>query len=221
MAPISDSARWLYVTRLGEAEIVLPVMLVSMGWLLRRPGHARLVARWSGLAAGAVLVTLATKVAFIGFGVGVAVIDFTGVSGHAMFAALAYPLLASVLCTGSPTLQRRCAVAVGVGLALAVGFSRVMVGAHSVSEVVAGLALGGVASAAALRRARHPISTVPVWLPLGMVLWLGITPVGAPVSNTHGLVTRLSLALSGRALPYTRSDLLRDKPVDERAESLR
>ena len=113
MAPISDSARWLYVTRLGEAEIVLPVMLVSMGWLLRRPGHARLVARWSGLAAGAVLVTLATKVAFIGFGIGVAVIDFTGVSGHAMFAALVYPLLAGVLCTGSPTLQRRCAVAVG------------------------------------------------------------------------------------------------------------
>ena len=221
MAPISDSASWLYVTRLGEAEIVLPVMLVSMSWLLRRPGHARLVSWWSGLVAGAVLVTLATKVAFIGFGVGVAVIDFTGVSGHAMFAALAYPLLAGVLCTGSPTLQRRCAVAVGIGLALAVGFSRVMVGAHSVSEVLAGLALGGVAGAAALHRARHPISTVPVWLPLGMVLWLGITPVGAPVSNTHGLVTRLALALSGRALPYTRSDLLRDKPVEERAESLR
>ena len=108
MVPISDSARWLYVTRLGEAEIVLPVMLVSMGWLLRRPGHARLVSWWSGLVAGAVLVTLATKVAFIGFGVGVAVIDFTGVSGHAMFAALS-PRCSPACCAPG---ARRCSAVV-------------------------------------------------------------------------------------------------------------
>ena len=209
---------WLLLTRLGEAQIVLPVLFVSMGWLLRRPGHAGLVAQWCGFVAGAVFVTLATKIAFIGFGVGVAAIDFTGVSGHAMFAALVYPLLARVLCAGRPTPQRPVALALGVGLAVAVAVSRVMVGAHSVSEVLAGLAVGGVASAAALRLVRHPISSVPVWLPLGLALWLGITPVGAPASNTHGLVTRLSLALSGRALPYKRSDLLRARQLQERQE---
>ena len=221
MNPPSDAPFWLLVTRLGEAQIVLPVMLGSTAWLLRRPANLRLVGRWSCFVFFAVLLTLATKVAFIGFGVGAAAINFTGVSGHAMFAAVVYPLLGCVLTTELRPAQRRCAVAAGIGVALLVGLSRVMVGAHSVSEVLAGLTVGGVASAAALSLARHPVSTVPVWLPVGLALWLGITPVGAPESATHGMVTRLSLALSGRALPYTRNDMLRARQVQGRADPFR
>lgn len=217
----SDAPLWWLVTRLGEAQIVLPVMFASTAWLLRRPANLRLVGGWSCFVLAAVLVTLATKVAFIGFGIGAAAVNFTGVSGHAMFAAVVYPLLACVLTTEQPPLQRRCAVAAGVGVALLVGLSRLVVGAHSGSEVLAGLAVGGLASTAALRLARHPVSAVPVWLPVGLALWLGVTPVGAPASATHGMVTRLSLALSGRALPYTRSEMLRALQVQGRADSVR
>jgi len=203
------STFWQLVTRLGEAQIALPVLFASMIWLMRRNGNLRLVTWWLLFLVGAALLTLGTKVAFIGWGVGIAALDFTGVSGHTMFASVVYPLLACMLFTGWSTQQRRGAVWAGAALALVVGISRVMVDAHSVSEVVAGLVVGGAASAAALSFARHPVASVPFWVPLGVALWLGITPVAAPVSETHGMVTRLSLALSGRAVPYTRSDMLR------------
>ena len=200
---------WALVTRLGEAQIALPVLFASMIWLMRRHGNLRLVTWWLCFVVGAALLTLTTKVAFIGWGVGVAALNFTGVSGHTMFASTVYPLLACLLFTEWPTQQRRGAVWAGAAVALVVGISRVVVGAHSVSEVVAGLVVGGAASAAALTLARHPVASVPYWVPLGVALWLGITPITAPVSETHGMVTRLSLALSGRAVPYTRSDLRR------------
>ncbi len=203
------STFWQLVTRLGEAQIALPVLVASMVWLMRRHGNLRLVSWWLCFVAVAALLTLATKVAFIGWGVGIAALDFTGVSGHTMFASCVYPLLACMLFTEWSTQQRRGAVWAGVALALVVGISRVMVNAHSVSEVIAGLVVGGAASAAALTFARHPVASVPFWVPLGVALWLIITPVTAPVAQTHGMVTRLSLALSGRAVPYTRSDMLR------------
>jgi membrane-associated phospholipid phosphatase len=209
MFPSPPSTFWSLVTRLGEAQIALPVLVASMLWLMLRHGNLRLVTWWLCFLAAAALLTLGTKVAFIGWGVGFAALDFTGVSGHTMFASVVYPLLACLLFTELPPHQRRGAVWAGVALALVVGISRVMVHAHSVSEVVAGLLVGGAASAAALTLARHPVASVPFWVPLGVALWLVITPVTAPEAQTHGMVTRLSLALSGRTEPYTRSDMQR------------
>jgi hypothetical protein len=36
-----------------------------------------------------------------------------------------------------------------------------------------------------------------------------VMPVHAPASNSHALVTRMALALSGRHNPYTRDELRR------------
>jgi hypothetical protein len=49
---------------------------------------------------------------------------------------------------------------------------------------------------------------------LVLTAWLVLTPVHAPASNTHGMVTRLALALSGRDHPYTRHDLQRRRADD-------
>lgn len=218
MFPPFEASTWHLLTRLGEAQIVLPVLLLSLGWLLVRRDDRRLVACWLAVVAVAVAITLATKVAFIGYGLGVPALNFTGVSGHAMFAALVYPLLACLLTASRPTWLRRSAVLACVGLAVVVAVSRVMVGAHSASEVVAGFALGSLACVAALAMARRPATKLPMWLPLGLALWLGITPAHAPASNTHGAVTRLALAVSGRAHPYTRHEMLRDWQRQQRRE---
>ncbi|CAN5463997.1 phosphatase PAP2 family protein [soil metagenome] len=206
---IAYSPFWHAVTRLGEAQVMLPAALALLLWLAHRPAARLLVGWWLGMMVLATSITTATKIAFIGYGFGWAPLNFTGISGHAMFAAVVYPLLFLVLALARPVGWQRAALAAGYLLALLVGISRVMVGAHSPSEVIAGLLLGGAASAAAITIAHTPAIRMPVWLPLGVIASVLVLGVNAPPSRTHDLVTRISLALSGRSAPYTRREMLR------------
>lgn len=158
----------------------------------------------------ATLLTTASKVAFIGWGVGWPALNFTGISGHAMFAAAVYPLLLGTLSSRAGPTGRRLAVIAGSLLALLVGVSRMVIGAHSGSEVLAGLLLGRAASAAALALIRLPADLISPLIPAAVALWLALTPAHAPPSQTHSMVTQLSLKLSGHATPYTRADMLRE-----------
>lgn len=201
---------WHLLTRLGEAQILLPAALLAALCLLRRPEGRPLVAWWLALLGVATLLTTASKVAFIGWGVGWPALNFTGISGHAMFAAAIYPLLLGTLNSRAGPVGRRLAVVAGGVLALLVGASRIVIGAHSGSEVLSGLVLGGTASAAALALTRLPRDLISPLIPAAVALWLALTPAHAPPSQTHSMVTWLSLKLSGHATPYTRADMLRE-----------
>ena len=201
---------WHLLTRLGEAQILLPAALLAALSLLRRPEGRPLVAWWLGLLGIATLVTTASKVAFIGWGVGWPELNFTGISGHAMFAAAVYPLLLGTLNSRAGPAGRRLGVLMGGVLALLVGASRIVIGAHSGSEVMAGLLVGGTTSAAALALIRLPRDLISPLIPAAVTLWLVLTPAHAPPSQTHSMVTWLSLKLSGHTTPYTRADMLRD-----------
>ncbi len=204
------STGWSLLTRLGEAQILLPAMLLAAAWLAWRRGAVRLAVVWLLATLLAALLTTASKVAFIGYGLGFAARDFTGISGHAMFAAAIVPPLAT-LCAGGLLSRWRCAgAAAGYALAAAVAVSRVMVGAHSWSEVLAGFALGALASAIVLRGGHLPRFQLQRWVPLALLAWLVLTIGNAPPSQTHDWVTRLSLASSGRPVPYSRSQMQRD-----------
>lgn len=207
--PLFSDSLWRVVTRLGEAQILLPATLALCLWLAWRPRAQPLVGWWLALLAAAAFATTLSKIAFLGWGIGSATLDFTGVSGHAMFAAAIYPLLFGAVFAGHAVAWQRAALGIGVALALLVAVSRVMVGAHSVSEVAAGTAVGGLVSAWALSRGHLPRVRVPVLLPLALAVWLGVTPAHAPPSRTHDWVTKLALALSGRAEAFTRLDLQR------------
>ena len=76
------------------------------------------------------------------------------------------------------------------------------------SCVAAGLLTGGAASAAALAWSEAPVVRIRPLLPLVLVTWMALTPLHLPASQTHNLVTRLALAMSGHNTPYMRSDLL-------------
>lgn len=203
---------WHLVTRLGEAQIMLPAALALCWWLARRADARPLVQRWLALLTLAATVTTVTKVAFLGWGIGSAALNFTGVSGHAMFSAAVYPPLLYLIAARRSPHWRRGAWLAGCALAIVIGVSRLMVGAHSGSEVIAGLVLGGAASASALWMTRQHHAPVPWWLPAGVAVWLLITPVQAPASITHDMVTRLALTLSGRTHPHTRAELLALQP---------
>jgi|SRR5438552_5491563 len=211
--PISDPGSlhfWHLLTRLGEAQILLPAALLAALALLRSPDARPLAVCWMALLGAALLLTTASKVAFIGWGIGWPELNFTGISGHAMFAAAVYPLLLGTLASHAPPAGRQLAMVAGCALALLVGASRVVVGAHSISEVLAGLLVGGAASAAALALQRLPYSLIGPVIPATVALWLALMPAHAPASQTHSVVTRFSLVLSGHEKPYTRSDMLRE-----------
>jgi membrane-associated phospholipid phosphatase len=199
-------AAWQLFTRLGEAQLMLPAAALVVWLLLREPtesGHRQLVLRWLLRGAAAAAVTTASKLAFIGWGLGSAALDFTGVSGHTTFATAVYPLLLAALVPAARPLARQAGALAGLALALAVGLSRLMVDAHSVSEVLAGVLVGGWAGSLAFRLGalRRQWGR---WLAPLIGLWLVATPLVAPPSQSHAWVTRLALALSGHAAPHTR-----------------
>jgi membrane-associated phospholipid phosphatase len=205
---------WEAITRLGEAGIALPVALALGVWLLISARSVRLASSWFVPLLLAVIVTTISKVAFLGWGIGIALIDFTGFSGHAMFAAAIYPMLAYAMTHPLRELGHHRVHAFGLiacyGLATLIAASRVIVGAHSVSEALAGFVLGAAASGCALwltERAKHRVPGL--WLCLGVAGWLTTTPAYAAPSTTHGMVTQLALTLSQRSVPYKRADLHR------------
>jgi membrane-associated phospholipid phosphatase len=200
---------WNIVTRLGEAEILLPVALLTAAALFLRRDRRALAVLWMALLFLAVLLTTASKVAFIGWGLGWAALNFTGVSGHAMFASAIYPLLVMTMLGSDAGARRRGALLLGCSLAVLVGVSRIAVGAHAWSEVLAGWLVGGAVTLGVLRWSGTAQMRVLPVVPALLLAWMAITPVQLQASQSHSLVTRLALHLSGHVQPYTRSDLLR------------
>lgn len=223
---------WPWLTRLGEAQILLPLVLVACLWLWRtsarggrdeaQPGAqaplnqlASVARRWLFWLGAAAALTTLSKLAFIGWGLGIEALDFTGISGHAMFASAVLPMLAWTLVRGRSLRVQRCAVALAFALAALIAYSRLKVGAHSSVEAWAGLLLGSGASLLSLpRRMRVSSSSAsalgqrpPTWLPAGVVAALLLLPIGAPPSRSHDLVTQLALQLSGQQRPFQRLQL--------------
>ena len=212
-------AWWAAVTRLGEAQILLPAFLAGTLWLFLGPAVARSPAgtgetrdappardsarAWLSKIVAATGLTTASKIAFLGFGIGSMALDFTGLSGHAMYSMAILPVLAALV--AGPR-----GAAIGVLLALAVLVSRVELHAHSWSEALGGALLGGaVASWTLGRYLREPtIRRAPWWLPLALAGWLTLLPWRASPARMHGLVVAMSLWLADRSEPYTRQELL-------------
>lgn len=201
-----SAAPWVHITNWGNSLLLMPVALaIAVGLVVDE--RIDLAARWSLAFAVGVLFTLATKIAFLGWGIGIAALDFTGVSGHTMLAAAVLPMLAWWLSEGRGSDARRTTIAGAVVLALVIGASRLVLDTHSPSEVLAGFALGIAVAAiatigAAARRGRPmPRRIVLAALVIGFAL-----PLGRPVvEGPHDLVTRIALGLSGHATVHTRA----------------
>jgi membrane-associated phospholipid phosphatase len=205
----------LGITHLGNAVLLLCAAVVLALWWAAG-GAGRLALRWLLVLGAAVAVVLATKLAFLGWGVGVASLDFTGLSGHATLSAAVLPVLAWAMGSRASHKLRCLAVAGAATLALAVGASRWVLQAHSVSEILLGWILGGAVAWAMLRglarsHGEWPAqagAVSPWWLAAGLAaLLLWTAPRNGQGPETHGLVVQLALWASGRAEPYTRAML--------------
>jgi len=207
---------WPLLTRLGEAQLLLPLALAGAAWLAWHGGQGALARRWLLALAAAVALTTASKLTFLGWGLGLAEWDFTGFSGHAMCAAAVLPVMGWLALRGRPW-----GFGLGLGLAALVAFSRVQVSAHSASEALSGWVLGAAVSLWTLRGQFRLRLVLPAWLPAGALALLLLAPVAAPRARTHDWVVQLSLQLSGRDQPYTRLQLQRRIHQPERWQAPR
>jgi membrane-associated phospholipid phosphatase len=206
---------WLSITSLGSVGVMIPLALAVAAWLaLGYPW--RYAACWLAvLGAASVLVAL-TKIAFMGWGVGVRDLDFTGISGHAMVSSAVLPVALFVACLPGRRWLRAFGVSAGVLIGMVVGVSRILLNAHSVSEVVTGCGLGALAALVfvvfAWRAESGKLAAAPVAVSLAMV---AITLHGISVP-TQRWITDIALHLSGREQPYIRAKWKAgryDKPV--------
>ncbi|ARP89508.1 hypothetical protein CAL14_03715 [Bordetella genomosp. 9] len=201
-------AFWMSISALGEARLVLPAALIAMMFVAMSERPPVIKWMWSFGAAGAIV--LISKLAFLGWGIGWAAIDFTGFSGHAMVSASVYPVLGYALGNRRSRKTALGLAAAGAVLAVLIGVSRLALSAHSVSEVVLGLLVGAMVSCAALGRwpaGRLGVRTGAVML--GFTLSAAASHSVAPGVRTHDVVVALALALSGEETPYTREALHR------------
>lgn len=205
--PMPSLLFWTYFTRLADTNVMMPLAFLLATWLacLHRWREAVL---WLVLFCGALSIVAATKIAYIGWGIGIASLDFTGISGHAMRASAIAPVFAYL------ALRNRARAAVAGALIAAVAFgiliaiSRLVLHQHSLSEVVSGVLLGsatgfGFLSAPRVRRIM-PWNIVIATLCL-LVVIAGLTARPAPTARW---IEQLALYLSGRDAPYRASNVV-------------
>lgn len=194
---------WNQITFIGDTVVMLPAAALILAWLLvGRAWSAALL--WSVLFSAGLLLVLASKIAYIGWGIGIDALDFTGFSGHAMRAAAVLPVLGSLLLMRATRPIWFAGIALGVAAGILVTVSRVVLDQHSMSEAVSGAMLGSAAGLGYIYLARTLATPRrnPWLIALGIVVLLPTSH--AEPAPTNRWVTAAALYLSGHDLPYER-----------------
>ena len=203
---------WQQVTQLGAAGAILPMVpIIMLGYWQER--RHQVVVAWSVALVAGILVVLISKIAFAGWGLGIASLDFTGVSGHALLATAILPV---AIAWFSPTRHWTVVfMSVGLAIVILVGGSRVMLGAHSWSEVAAGWCLGALVSGTGLilMRGSGPYRRVPFamrcFIAMALMGMIFMNRSMAEALPSHTWEVQLALVLSGHERPFQRCDLHR------------
>ena len=195
---------WWHITSLGGLFVCGLVALAALV-LLGLARRWQLAAWWSALFAGAMLLVIGTKVGFIGWGIGSQEFDFTGFSGHAARAASVFPVAFYLMFHSESRRLQNAGVLFAVACALLITYSRVVVGAHSVSEAASGFALGLLVAAAFIALARRAGDFRPSAIVVGgAIAILTLAPRGEFVQSESFMVP-LAIYLSGNDHPYMRT----------------
>jgi hypothetical protein len=195
---------WHWLSVAGSLAVTGPIGIAIMVWLLAGKSW-RLTWTWLLLFGGGMALVVLTKMAFLGWGLGVESVEFAGFSGHAMRAAAVYPVAAFLMTRSSPQWAQMLASTLGVLLSVLIALSRIYTFSHSPSEAWTGCVLGLVVAGAFIWYANSerqlPLSRVLVALCVPVLL---VAPQVKPIP-AEMWITKVALYLSGRDQPYTRA----------------
>jgi len=201
---------WQAFTWLGDSGLLIPAALLIALALAVAPRTRPTAWLWCTVFGAGSVVILASKLAFMGWGMGSRAFDFTGFSGHTAISASVWPVALWLLASRWGHRARVAVAIFGWLLAAGIGISRLAVDAHSVSEVVAGYLLGLTVSAVFLalaHRRAHPDLRWPLVV-VGLLTPLIFFPPGRP-APTQDLLEDIAVWMAGTERPYTREDMHR------------
>lgn len=199
---------WQFISFFGDSTVLLPGAVLLFIILLIRANTRAVAWQWGMLFSITCIIVSVSKLAFMGWGLGIRSIDFTGFSGHSALSAAFWPvflwLLAHRLAPGFKSIS----MLAGYSIALLVACSRLEIHAHSVSEVIAGALLGAAASALFLWSVPDNyairLSGASAGCMLFGILILLNCGFRAP---TQSLLGHIAVAVGPLEKPFTRSDL--------------
>jgi membrane-associated phospholipid phosphatase len=146
---------WRTLTYFGDSMLLIPTAVIIALVLPWKSDNRRTVWYWLLAFGLAGLLVSISKIMFLGFGIGSARYNFTGFSGHSAMSATLWPVMMWLISGRWPTFWRALTIGIGYLIPLMVGLSRLVIHAHSVSEVLAGLMLGFTLSSAFLLSQRR------------------------------------------------------------------
>lgn len=208
-APSSDGEwllkLWHDLTSAGDSALLLPLLGWMFVWLVIPRSSRAEGWRWLIAVVACAGIVSASKLLFMAWGVGLPGLDYTGFSGHSALSALVWPSMAALLARRGSAALQKTAVGLGVLLALGIAISRVLLKAHSISEVVLGCALGlALAGWFLLSRAVTPKpSPRALALLAGMAILLTLAFYGRVFPSQH-VLKQVALAISGRGQVFRR-----------------
>ncbi|MCY1267409.1 hypothetical protein D9M68_552570 [compost metagenome] len=138
---------WLPVILLGESKLVVPLATAIAVWLAAAGAWGRALRWLLSLGAGTALI-VAGKLAFELLGWSWPAVALYSISGHAMLTTATYPVLLMLVgATHSPRAARKGWMA-GLAIAVLMGVVLVVGHFHTLSETLAGAAIGMAVAAA-------------------------------------------------------------------------
>ncbi|HAB26109.1 MAG TPA: phosphatase PAP2 family protein [Pantoea sp.] len=201
---------WRTLTYFGDSMLLIPTAVIIALILPWKSDNRRTVWYWLLAFGLAGLLVSLSKILFLGFGIGSARFNFTGFSGHSAMSATLWPVMLWLVSGRWPNPLRLLAIGVGYLIPLMVGFSRLVIHAHSASEVATGLLLGFTLSSAFLLSQRRTALKGFSWPQVGAAFLVPLLLMGhGRIATTQQFLERFSADLAGLEKPFTRADLFR------------
>ena len=203
--PDFPSWLWFSITRLGGVGVTVPLALTIAAWLA--VGYTwQITRRWLLALGVAITIIMGTKIAFLGWGIGILALDFTGVSGHATLSAAVYPVAFSLMLARTGKTLRLVGAVAGLAMGIIISYSRIALAAHSPAEAIAGSTLGTLTALFFLTgwwktQPHHRMLAAPIILSMVAIVFV-LHNISIP---TYRWMTRIALIASSHEHPFVRA----------------
>lgn len=187
---------WIKIVHLGDTVVMIPAAAAIIAWLITARAW-RMALWWCLLFTIGLSLVVASKIAFIGWGIGIPSIDFKALSGHAMLTTAISPVVIYLILQRSRRILRTAGILMGIVFGLLMCVLLVMGNYHSISETVAGFAIGAIVSLSFIFHSDNlPTISPNVWLALFSLLGALAVWYVAPTSMGY-LIENAARYLSG------------------------